>query len=286
MRANKAWKLMPGETGRIPGFARELHVWSGGRQIEVRASFEIIVGVTMLDWAATADLLSDIDDFQSCLTTQFNLTDPTLLYRFSSGPNKPSVHHDATVTAGADMIKDVIAVVHRRIDANERDARACDADMKAHLVNTLTTVVTAAKELSQRQLDTSRATFIMQQENTLNLELARIDTDDYNARREYTYPINAAERRPGEDHGAQDPARRGCGQTRGSPRQCSAEIIHRFFSNLHDDNGVLRTTRPQRRRGTSPSSTYTRSSNLSEEGPRLDSLSAHVDTWDTSLVSG
>ncbi|KAJ6566380.1 hypothetical protein B0H19DRAFT_1257606 [Mycena capillaripes] len=223
---------------KIPGFARELHVWSGGRQIEVRVPFEIIVGgflanedtgaleacrswfakflcngqsllvetrvdpsepdfviFTMLDWAATADVLSDTDDFQSCLATQFNLTDPTLLYRFNSGPNKPSIH--ATVNAGADMIKDAIAAVHRRIDASERDARARDADMKAHLVsidNTLTTVVAAAKELSQRQLDTSRAMFIMQQEGTLNLELARIDTDEYHARREFTYPVNPAEK--------------------------------------------------------------------------------------------
>ncbi|KAJ7900881.1 hypothetical protein B0H13DRAFT_2028575 [Mycena leptocephala] len=218
-------------------------VWTGGRQIEVLAPFEIVVSgfranedtfaleacrswlgsfkrngqsllvetrtdpsnpdcaiYTMLDWAATADVLSSTEDFEAGLAAEFNLTPPILLYRYNAGSTRQSVH--ATVAAGAELVKDAISAVNRRIDANERDARARDADMKSRLVKidtTLTTVVTAAEKLGQQQLDTSRAMYIMSQENALSLQLAQIDSDAANARRELRHPVDEEERQAAMD---------------------------------------------------------------------------------------
>ncbi|KAJ7652202.1 hypothetical protein DFH06DRAFT_1321199 [Mycena polygramma] len=170
----------------LDGFPR-LDVRPGGRQIEAHAPFEIIVGgflsnedtgafgacrswfasfgrngkstlvetrtvpaepdfviYTMLDWAATAQILHCIDEFQHNLGSIFNLSPPTLLYRFNGGTNKPSAH---SAVAGADAIDSMLAAV------------------------------VAAEE-----------------ENRCNMLLARFVNDEYSARREFTYPVNGADK--------------------------------------------------------------------------------------------
>ncbi|KAF7362204.1 hypothetical protein MVEN_00566600 [Mycena venus] len=223
----------------IPALARDFNLWSGGRQLEARAPFELVVGgfasnddsaaleacrswfgtfhrggtpllvetrtdpkesdfaiFTMHDWTATADVLSSVEDFQATVGSVYCLTNPTLLYKFNSATTKSNVQ--ATITANADALKEALAAVNNRIDANERDARARDAEMKARLTNidsTLSTVVAAAKDLAQKQMDQSRSLYVMQQENTLSLQLARIDSEMYNARREFAHPVDDNEKK-------------------------------------------------------------------------------------------
>ncbi|KAJ7912040.1 hypothetical protein B0H13DRAFT_2008338 [Mycena leptocephala] len=109
--------------------------------IEVLAPFEIVV--TGFRWSRT----------------EFNLTPPTLLYRYNAGSTRQSVH--ATVAARAELTKDAISTLNHRIDINECDARARNADMK---------------------------------ENALSLQLAQIDSDAANARQELRHPIDEEER--------------------------------------------------------------------------------------------
>ncbi|KAJ7839167.1 hypothetical protein B0H13DRAFT_2102364, partial [Mycena leptocephala] len=182
--------------------------------IEVLAPFEIVVigfraneDTSALEacrsWLGPSNATTNrysTEDFEAGLAAEFNLTPPTLLYRYNAGSTKQSVH--ATVAAGAELVKDAISAVNHRIDNNERDARARDADMKSRLVKidtTLTTVVTAAEKLGQQQLDTSCAMYIMSQENALSLQLAQIDSDAANARRELCHPVDEEERQAAMD---------------------------------------------------------------------------------------
>ncbi|KAJ7176389.1 hypothetical protein C8R43DRAFT_943175 [Mycena crocata] len=229
-------KAVEQATIHVPDISRKhLPVYSV-RQIEVQNAFEIVVGglsgqsnasvghvtswfasfsrdgqtllaavrqppnekdfvvFTMDDWAATADVLKNAENF----TKEFpDYRPPQLLFKLNTvGSWKPSTA--AVITEGADKVSDAVAALTRRIDKNERDARARDEDTKHRISQidlNLVTLTTVTTNLATRQEELGRGMFIMQQESQLSVALGRIDAAMMMARQTHARPIDDEEKK-------------------------------------------------------------------------------------------
>ncbi|KAJ6521362.1 hypothetical protein DFH09DRAFT_1331234 [Mycena vulgaris] len=151
--------------------------------------------IFMYDWAATADILTSAKEFAEDLS-DYSLRSPQLLFRLNT-TTAWKADPAAIIAAGAEQVTDAVAALTRRIEANEHDARAHDADMKSRLVTidaNVNTVTSTASTLTHRQEELGRSLLLLQQENQLGSALTRIDTAMMMARQTYARPIDDEEK--------------------------------------------------------------------------------------------
>ncbi|KAJ7015870.1 hypothetical protein C8F04DRAFT_914980, partial [Mycena alexandri] len=117
--------------------------------------------ISMHDWAATADVLSDSDRFREEITKVYGLRAPQLLFTLNTDASwraDPST----VITEGAAKVTKAIDLLTRRVDNNERESRARNAEMKERLVvidKNVSTVTNLAVSIGNRQEDTARMTY-------------------------------------------------------------------------------------------------------------------------------
>ncbi|KAJ7708991.1 hypothetical protein B0H17DRAFT_1191497 [Mycena rosella] len=149
----------------------------------------------MHDWATTDKVLAAIDDFNNNLGI-YHLAAPQLLFTLNTSAAYRVDPH-AVITAGADKVHDTILNLTRRIEANERDARARDADTKHRfnqLDNSIGVITTLASTLTNRQEEMGRALFTLQHDTQLSIDLACVDNNLVIARQTFFGPIDDTEK--------------------------------------------------------------------------------------------
>ncbi|KAJ7451027.1 hypothetical protein FB451DRAFT_1409933 [Mycena latifolia] len=147
-----------------------------------------------------ADVLKATDCFKKELG-DYDLREPQFLFMLNTNAAwRPTT--SAVVTPGAKKVTTAIAALTCRIEATEREARACDADTKARLTqidSNIASIATVAANLSRRQEEMGRGLLLLQRETQLTTALGRIDSALLMARNAYTHPLDDQEKQIAHD---------------------------------------------------------------------------------------
>jgi hypothetical protein len=152
--------------------------------------------VSMTDWAATGDVLKATDRFRNEIGNDYDLRAPQLLHRLNS-TGAWKTDPSAAITEGAKKVTDAVDALTRRIETNERESRARDAEMKQRLVgidNNVTAVTNLAVGIGRRQEELAGGFLLLQKQTHLEATIARIDTDMSMARQTFKHPLDETER--------------------------------------------------------------------------------------------
>ncbi|KAJ7899508.1 hypothetical protein B0H14DRAFT_2673571 [Mycena olivaceomarginata] len=154
---------------------------------------------TMANWELTAAVLSEEGQksFQQHFK-DYGLHEPVLLYRYNSTSAISNRRDTATAIAdGADAVTSVVSSLQKRIEKQERDAIARDADTKNRLdslASNLHDLTTFTSTLANRQEEMGRGLFILHQQTALDMDSSRIENRIALARNTFRFPLDNDEK--------------------------------------------------------------------------------------------
>jgi hypothetical protein len=154
---------------------------------------------TMANWELTAAVLSEEGQksFQQHFK-DYGLHEPVLLYRYNSTSAISNRRDTATAIAdGADAVTSVVSSLQKRIEKQEHDAIARNADTKNRLdslASNLHDLTTFTSTLANRQEEMGRGLFILHQQTALDMGSSRIENRIALARNTFRFPLDNDEK--------------------------------------------------------------------------------------------